>query len=271
MIIDFHTHVGTIVKKNIADLLNSMILAQIDKSVVIAGKYVVGLDNEELIDLLEKHPDKLYGILDGNLWDIKKNIKTYGSLASSSFLTNFEKMLKHPNVLGIKLYCGYEHFYPYEMPKDFLKLLSEQNKIVMVHCGDTLCTHKDAKLKYAMPIHIDELATDNPELKIVIAHMGFPFERETSAVMYKNKNVFTDISGFVYGNFKKEDETKFIKTLDNMLSIDDSLEDRILFGTDWPISSQSSYLDLFDTFMQKYKHKFVENNLKLINTIFKTR
>jgi len=75
-----------------------------------------------------------------------------------------------------------------------------------------------------------------PQLKIVIAHMGYPWVADAAEVCYKNKNVYTDTSGFVYGTFTKNDEALFKDILRTYTAIAGSL-DKVLFGTDWPLSA----------------------------------
>jgi predicted TIM-barrel fold metal-dependent hydrolase len=53
----------------------------------------------------------------------------------------------------------------------------------MIHCGDTFATN--AKLKYAYPLNVDEVATDNPDLKIIICHLGNPWILDCQEVLYK--------------------------------------------------------------------------------------
>jgi predicted TIM-barrel fold metal-dependent hydrolase len=81
-------------------------------------------------------------------------------------------------------------------------------------------------------------------MNFIIAHMGYPWIKDTAEVCYKNKNVFTDISGFVYGEFDGQDKTRFKKSLDEFLEIAGS--DKLLFGTDYPISNQHSYIEALE-------------------------
>ena len=58
---------------------------------------------------------------------------------------------------------------------------------VMFHSGDTY-TPK-GKVRFAHPLHIDDVAVDFPDLKIVICHVGNPWIRDCMEVVYKNANV----------------------------------------------------------------------------------
>lgn len=121
--------------------------------------------------------------------------------------------------------------------------LSQLEKIgcpIIFHCGDCLNTVKKAKLKYAHPLGVDDVAVDYPGSNYIIAHMGYPWHRDAAEVCYKNANVYADISGFVYGSFTDEDRTKWQKVIAEFTDI--APKDKLLFGSDWPISNQTSYM-----------------------------
>lgn len=242
MIIDSHTHLGRNdhIKGNAKQLLESMDSAKIDKALVFAGP-MNDCPNEWLFEQVKPHRDRLFPVMayEHPHWhDI-----------------NMRKMVEEHKPVAIKFYTGYEHYYPLDLYHDDrmhpagmfhnpLQLCSEFNIPAIFHCGDCLNSVKEAKLKYAHPLNIDEAAVDYDDVTFIIAHMGYPWVRDTAEVCYKNKNVYTDISGFVYGEFSKDDVGKFGKTLQEFLDIADS--SKLLFGTDWPISNQRSYIETLD-------------------------
>lgn len=250
MIIDFHTHLGKTVGKQEEHLLGSMDKARIDRSVIYAGE-AMKFSNEALMSTIKKHPDRFYGALYGTPFDIPK-LTTPLYMNSESqlreyheYFKRFEDYLQHDNIIGMKFYCGYEYYYPHEFQlHQYFGLLEKYNKVAIFHTGDTYTVLNTAKLKYAQPLHIDEVAVDYPNLKIVIAHMGYPYIQDCAEILYKNKNVYADISGFVYGAFTQKDVKKFQKVIEEINFITDErlLKERLLFGTDWPISDQSSYI-----------------------------
>ena len=72
---------------------------------------------------------------------------------------------------GIKLYPSYNHFYPNENRMYPLYSLAQEVQIpVLVHTGSSV--FKGSKIKYADPIHLDEVATDFPDLTLLMAHGG---------------------------------------------------------------------------------------------------
>jgi uncharacterized protein len=179
-------------------------------------------------------------------------------------MKEIREYLQEGSVRGLKLYPGYEPFYPSD-PKfhPVYELAGEFGVPVMIHSGDTY--NPMGKIKYSHPLHIDDVAVDHPNTNIVICHIGNPWIRDCMEVVYKNKNVYTDISGLVLGNFSDRFEAYMRKQLQEMLLY--GVEpDKVLFGTDWPISSMESYLQFIEELKipEKEKKKIMyENSAKL--------
>lgn len=177
-----------------------------------------------------------------------KNIHVVAGISYLSFkaedVAELRGYLQERSVRGLKLYPGYEPFYPYDPALEPVYALAEEFDVpVMIHSGDTFSAK--GKVKYSHPIHIDEVAVDHPNVKFVICHIGNPWIRDCMEVVYKNKNVYTDISGLVLGNFSDRFESFMRKQLEEMLLY--GVEpDKVLFGTDWPISSMESYIQFMD-------------------------
>ena len=113
----------------------------------------------------------------------------------------------------------------------------------MLHSGDTFIP--GGKLKYSHPLQVDEVAVDFPDVNFVICHLGSPWFRDCMEVVYKNKNVYTDLSGLVLGDFSDRFESYMRTQLQEML-IYGVEPDKVLFGTDWPISSMESYIEFIE-------------------------
>jgi uncharacterized protein len=160
-------------------------------------------------------------------------------------LKNYRQWLKDGLIKGLKLYCGYEHHYPYDERYQIVyDMCTEYGLPVMIHTGDVF--YSKAKVKYSHPLNIDDIAVDNPELKIVMCHIGNPWITDCQEILYKNKNVYADISGLVVGNFTLSGQTHYANKIKEILNY---VEDphHLLYGSDWPISNMKSYLD----FVQK--------------------
>ena len=133
----------------------------------------------------------------------------------------------------------------------------------MIHTGDTYAP--TGKVKFSHPLNVDELAVDFPRVKFVICHLGNPWFRDCMEVVYKNDNVYADISGLVLGDFTDRFEEYMRRQLQEMLLWGMNPR-KVLFGTDWPISTMESYLGFMDELKLPYKDKqllFYENAARL--------
>ena len=144
-------------------------------------------------------------------------------------------------VRGLKLYPGYEPFYPHDSRLHVVYELAEEFAVpVMIHSGDTY--HPRGKLKYAHPLEVDEVAVDHPKVNLVICHLGNPWLTDCMEVVYKNKNVYADISGLVLGEFTEAFEDYMEEQIGDVILYAGE-PDQFLFGSDWPICSMKSYVE----------------------------
>lgn len=74
------------------------------------------------------------------------------------------------------------------------------------------------------PIYLDEVALTFPELVIVGAHIGWPWEEEMAMLAWKHPNVYIDTSAHAPRRYP-ERFVKFMRTRG---------ADKVLFGTDYP-------------------------------------
>ncbi|MBL8999086.1 MAG: amidohydrolase family protein, partial [Gemmatimonadetes bacterium] len=89
-------------------------------------------------------------------------------------LRELADFLKAGLVKGLKLYPGYEPFYPHDRRLQVVYELAEEFDVpVMIHSGDTYSAR--GKLKYSHPLEIDEVAVDFPNVKFVVCHLGNPW------------------------------------------------------------------------------------------------
>lgn len=239
-IIDCHTHpcfkdeeFRKIAKENKIDfslngLMKEMKANDIEKIVAISNFIKYNYDILKLKEINEK-------IAAVACIDIKRISKT---------LNELKEDLKERKFCGIKLYPGYQHFYPNESKcKPIYKFAEKYDIVVIFHSGNVLVTPstKKAKVKYAHPIYIDDVAVEYPDMKIVIAHAGNPWIIDASVIAYKNPNVFVDISGWFLKEID-EREAKIMKEKLNFIATYAGL-DKILFGTDWPLIKMRHYIN----------------------------
>ena len=102
-------------------------------------------------------------------------------------------------------------------------------------------------MKFAQPLGVDEVAVDHPETKFILCHLGNPWTTEAAAVIYKNLNVWTDLSGLVVGDGTQFSDEEYKDTLNDLgASVRRAFRfaerpTRFLFGTDWPLIPLAPY------------------------------
>jgi predicted TIM-barrel fold metal-dependent hydrolase len=132
------------------------------------------------------------------------------------------KCVKEMDFKGLKLYPTYQHFYPNQQKIYPLYEMAMDLKIpIIFHTGSS--TYKNAKIKYGDPLHLDEVATDFPDLTIIMAHSGRGFWYDKAFFLSRiHPNLYMEISGL---------------PPQNLLHYFPDLEknaDKIIFGSDWP-------------------------------------
>lgn len=220
-------------------LLENMNKNNIDYSIVISS-YKVDANRpstSQIIDIVNKNENirKRIGIVTGFTIDNH----------TDEDLRQYKTWLKDRIIIGIKLYCGYEHYFPYDRRyQKVYDICTEYGVPIMIHTGDAYSS--TAKLRYAHPLNVDDIAVDNPELGIVMCHLGNPWIADCQEVLYKNSNVYSDISGLVVGDFRSPSTARYLSQINDLLNYVGKPH-HLLYGSDWPISNMGSYL----TFVRK--------------------
>jgi predicted TIM-barrel fold metal-dependent hydrolase len=111
---------------------------------------------------------------------------------------------------------------------------------VMIHCGDTFA--RDAKVRMAHPLLVDDVAVDYPDVRFVICHLGNPWFQDTAEVLYKNDNVFGDMSGLILGEFTHEFERHLVTRLKEMIAYMGDPGSQLMYGSDWPLVAMGPYV-----------------------------
>ncbi len=237
MIVDVHTHLNNYEEDKIVplqaryeELQESLRFSAVDHALILTS-YTVNAhrpSTREVVELTRDNP-------------------AHHVVAGISFLHFKERDLRELSdyladglVKGLKLYPGYEPFYPYDSRCRILyDLALEYDVPVMIHSGDTYS--QKAKVRFAHPLAVDDVAVDFPDLKLLICHVGNPWIRDCMEVVYKNKKVHADISGLVLGDFTDRFEEYMLGQVREMILYAGE-PNYLLYGTDWPICRMRTYL-----------------------------
>ncbi|MFO0823479.1 MAG: amidohydrolase family protein [Gemmataceae bacterium] len=160
-----------------------------------------------------------------------------------------EASLATGRVAALKGYLGYLHFEPaHPNYRRYYDLAAKYKIPVMFYTGDTYSPW--AKLKYAHPLGVDDVAVDHPNTNFVMCHIGNPWTTDAAEVIYKNMNVWADLSGLLVGTEeylclrgraarqRRNSATAFKRAIRYS-----ERPNRFLYGTDWPLALMAAYRD----------------------------
>jgi len=134
---------------------------------------------------------------------------------------------------GIKLMPMYSGFYPQDRQFDALWAYAQANKLpVLLHTGTTFISQ--APLDCTLPRHLDPVAMRFPECRIILAHLGHPYEGECVAVIRKHPHVYADVSALYYRPFQLYQSLMLVQEY--------GVWRKLLFGTDYPFTTVNDTL-----------------------------
>jgi predicted TIM-barrel fold metal-dependent hydrolase len=193
-------------------------------TVVFGGKARLSglwVDDAYVAQYVNQHPDTLIGFLSVD--------PTQDGWQNELRIGHRELGLR-----GVKLLPMYAGFKPDESRLDPLwRYAGEHGLPVLLHTGTTFVSQ--APIECTLPRHLDPVAIRYPEAKIIMAHLGHPYEGECIAVIRKHPNVYADISALHYRPFQ------LYHTL--MLAQEYGVWDKLLFGTDYPFTTVNATIE----------------------------
>lgn len=129
---------------------------------------------------------------------------------------------------GIKLLPMYAGFSPDDERLEPLWQYAERKGLpVLLHMGTTFIAQ--APLKFTLPRLIEPVALQHPGVKIILAHLGHPYEGECLVTIRKHENVFADVSALHYRPWQLYNSL--------MLAQEYGVWSKLLFGTDFPFTT----------------------------------
>lgn len=244
MLIDCHVHLNNYddgrsrsVQESADDLFAAMDATGVDHAVVLTS-YKVNAHRPHVDEVIRVvGGDPRVSIVEGLRWrDPDERTDLY----------NMEERIRDGLVKGIKLYPGYDR-YAINDPslESVFRIAAKHDVPVMIHCGDTYSKH--AKVRQAHPLLVDDIAVDYPDVRFVICHLGNPWFQDTAEVLYKNDNVYADISGLTLGEFHYEFERYMLQRVRDMISYMGDPARQLMYGTDWPLAGMRTYRRFFES------------------------
>lgn len=205
------------------------------------------LTNNEVAAVVATYPGRFVGFASVDPWKGKRAVD------------EMERSIKELGLIGAKFHPGIQAFYPNDAQfYPLYEKIAELGVPALFHTGTNglgagTPGGMGVKLDFSRPIYLDHVAADFPGLTIIGAHPAWPWHEEMLAIIGHKSNVFMDLSGWSPKYIPKAimDEAR------------GRLQDRILFGSDYPFITPSRWLADFETlegFTPEVTRKILHDN-----------
>lgn len=133
-----------------------------------------------------------------------------------------KRLVEEDGFRGLKLYPTYQQYFLNDSRIYPIYGMAQNLGIpVLIHTGSSV--FPGSRLKYGDPLHLDDVAVDFPDLKLVMAHSGRGFWYDRAFFLSKlHKNVYMEISGLPPAKLPE-----YFPDLGRNA-------DKVIFGSDWP-------------------------------------
>jgi hypothetical protein len=216
------------------ELLLSMRLNNVERGLLLSPPLQSGrpLPNEEIIRLCRRSGGRLAPVVtvEPTIREVKAAVK----IAEEN----------RNDVRAFKVRLGYVKASADNSVFDGLYDYAESEDIpVLFHTGDTASSSGD--LARSHPLTLDRLANAREELTIILCHFGNPWFEDAAELIYKHPRVYADISGLTIGGGSYADRYAdwLAKKLSAAIYFAGGAE-KVIFGTDYPVTTYSSAIDL---------------------------
>ncbi|MFE0172139.1 amidohydrolase family protein [Streptomyces sp. NPDC059002] len=183
--------------------------------------------NDEVAEVAAAHPDVLIPFA---------SIDPFRGRAG---VRQARRLVTEYGVRGFKFHPSIQGFFPNDRAIAYAlyEVIEETGAIALFHTGQTgigagVPGGGGIRLKYSNPLHVDDVAADFPDLKIILAHPSFPWQDEALAVATHKPGVHIDLSGWSPKYFPPQ-LVRYANTL---------LKDKVLFGSDYPMLTPDRWL-----------------------------
>jgi predicted TIM-barrel fold metal-dependent hydrolase len=186
--------------------------------------------NEEVAELAAEHPDVIIPFASIDPHRGAAGVKTARRLVTEHGVRGFKF---HPNI---------QAFFPNDrLAYPLYEVIAEHGLVALFHTGQTGVGAGQrggggVRLKYSNPMHVDDVAVDFPDMKVILAHPSFPWQDEALSVATHKPQVYIDLSGWSPKYFPPQ-LVQYANSL---------LRDKVLFGSDFPVITPERWMKDFE-------------------------
>lgn len=207
--------------------------AGIDRALLIAPKLGSAgtsqswhMDVKHVVEAVQAHPDRFSGLAGVDptegvrgMRELERIVTEYGFVGAHTYPHWFE------------LAPDAARYYP------FYAKCAELDVPIQLQVGNCLRYSAERPLRsVGRPITLDTVACHFPELKLVGIHVGWPWTEEMIAVAYKHPNVYIGSDAYAPRHWAEP----FVHFIDSWG------QDKVLFGTDFPLITPQKWLAAFE-------------------------
>ena len=187
------------------------------------------VSSEEIADRAAAHADVLI---------------PFGSVdpLSEDALRRARRLIGEHHVRGFKFHPSLQGFSPDDTSYyPLYEVIEEAGLPAVFHTGQTgigagLPGGRGIKLRLSNPMLLDDVAADFPGMPVILAHPSVPWQDEAISIATHKANVYIDLSGWSPKYFPPQ----LVRAADSFL------QDKVLFGTDYPLLTPERWLRDFE-------------------------
>jgi predicted TIM-barrel fold metal-dependent hydrolase len=181
------------------------------------------VSNEDVAGAVREHPDLFVGFASV---DPRRGDRAVAALEEAARL----------GLVGLKIHASAVETYPHDKARMFplYEKAQDLGMRVIHHTGTTALGN--CRIRFARPVYLDDVAQAFPDLPILAAHFGWPWMHECFAVLQRNPNVFTDLSGWA---------PRYLPDA-VVAMVNGPFKDRTLVGSDFPMLAPAPWREEFE-------------------------
>lgn len=181
----------------------------------------VWVPNDVVAAHVASHPDKLVG------WaSVDPN--------DPSCLTELDRCVHDLGLRGLKVGPAYQHFDPTDRAHwPLFARCAELDIPVIWHQGATFPSK--AALRVSSPLLLEDLGLAFPTLRMIVAHLGHPWETDLIVLMRKVPNLYADISAVHYRPWR------YWQAMATAMEY--GVTDKLLLGSDFPSATVDQVIE----------------------------
>ncbi len=205
-------------------LLAEMDEAGVDVGVIVGRQagFLGTVSNEDVSDFVKEYPGRFLGVASVDVSDRKKAVEEIDNAMSSGFVAiNIE-----PTAAAVPMETDDRRVYP-----------------IYAHCEDNnvpviLMTGGNAgpDIGYTVPITLDRVLADFPQLKVVSAHGNWPWVHQILHVAYRRPNLYLSPDMYLVDMPGMDD---YVKAANGFLS------ERFIYASSFPLCPAGGYYEWF--------------------------